>query len=187
MCLADVPRPACALKAIRKGPNGSSTIPPLFLLDRHWLRCVHGVLSTPPCPILPPPVFLQTDIDKSGEIEYGEFLAATLHLSKIDKQENLMKAFKYFDTDNSGTITLDELQKALEELKLSKEEIESMMKEIDADGVSGKGRGSKMGGGRRVVGRMFLSTEGVDEKGCVSLWESGTGGWGPHRGCYWYA
>ncbi|CAI5979215.1 unnamed protein product [Closterium sp. NIES-64] len=73
----------------------------------------------------------ETDIDHSGEIEYGEFLAATLHLSKIDKQENLLKAFEYFDADGSGTITLDELQKACEELRLSKDEIMAMMEEID--------------------------------------------------------
>eukprot|EP00475_Leptophrys_vorax_P030944 TRINITY_DN4668_c3_g1_i1.p1 TRINITY_DN4668_c3_g1~~TRINITY_DN4668_c3_g1_i1.p1 ORF type:complete len:364 (+),score=52.73 TRINITY_DN4668_c3_g1_i1:104-1093(+) len=73
----------------------------------------------------------ETDIDHSGEIEYGEFLAATLHLSKIDKQENLLRAFEYFDSDGSGTITLDELQKACADLKMSQEEVEDMMKEID--------------------------------------------------------
>ncbi|CAI5494410.1 unnamed protein product [Closterium sp. Naga37s-1] len=78
----------------------------------------------------------ETDIDHSGEIEYGEFLAATLHLSKIDKQENLLKAFEYFDADGSGTITLDELQKACEELRLSKDEIMAMMEEIDENNVS---------------------------------------------------
>lgn len=84
---------------------------------------------------------IQTDIDRSGEIEYGEFLAATLHLSKIEKQENLLKAFQYFDADGSGAITLDELQKACEEMQLSKTEIEGMMKEIDKNNVRGGGRG----------------------------------------------
>ncbi|CAI7795819.1 unnamed protein product [Closterium sp. NIES-54] len=73
----------------------------------------------------------ETDIDQSGEIEYGEFLAATLNLSKIDKQENLLKAFAFFDTDGSGTITLDELQKACEQLKMSTGEVEAMMREVD--------------------------------------------------------
>jgi len=82
----------------------------------------------------------QTDIDKSGEIEYGEFLAATMHLSKIDQQENLLKAFNHFDADGSGNITLDELQKACEELKLSKEEIESMIQEVDQNNVSARPR-----------------------------------------------
>ncbi|CAI5953740.1 unnamed protein product [Closterium sp. NIES-65] len=78
----------------------------------------------------------ETDIDQSGEIEYGEFLAATLNLSKIDKQENLLKAFAFFDTDGSGTITLDELQKACEQLKMSTAEVEAMMREVDENKVS---------------------------------------------------
>eukprot|EP00475_Leptophrys_vorax_P000396 TRINITY_DN10220_c0_g1_i1.p1 TRINITY_DN10220_c0_g1~~TRINITY_DN10220_c0_g1_i1.p1 ORF type:complete len:346 (-),score=16.72 TRINITY_DN10220_c0_g1_i1:147-1148(-) len=73
----------------------------------------------------------ETDIDQSGEIEYGEFLAATLHLSKIDQQENLLRAFAYFDADGSGFITLDELQKACKELKMSAAELEAMMHEVD--------------------------------------------------------
>ncbi|CAI7853490.1 unnamed protein product [Closterium sp. NIES-53] len=73
----------------------------------------------------------ETDIDQSGEIEYGEFLAATMHLSKLDQQEHLLRAFEFFDRDGSGSITLDELQKACEELKMSRKEIESMMREVD--------------------------------------------------------
>ncbi|CAI5946666.1 unnamed protein product [Closterium sp. NIES-65] len=73
----------------------------------------------------------ETDIDQSGEIEYGEFLAATMHLSKLDQQEHLLRAFAFFDRDGSGNITLDELQKACEELKMSRKEIEAMMREVD--------------------------------------------------------
>ena len=90
----------------------------------------------PSLPSHPSPFSSQTDIDRSGEIEYGEFLAATLHLSKIEKQENLLKAFQYFDADGSGAITMDELQKACEEMQLSKGEIQEMMKEIDKNNVS---------------------------------------------------
>ncbi|CAI7778540.1 unnamed protein product, partial [Closterium sp. NIES-54] len=89
-----------------------------------------------PAPSHPPPPLLQTDIDQSGEIEYGEFLAATMHLSKLDQQEHLLRAFEFFDRDGSGSITLDELQKACEELKMSRKEIESMMREVDENNVS---------------------------------------------------
>nr|POF03561.1 calcium-dependent protein kinase 1 [Quercus suber] len=52
------------------------------------------------------------DIDNSGTIDYGEFIAATLHLNKIEREEHLFAAFSYFNKDGSGFITVDEIQKA---------------------------------------------------------------------------
>jgi Ca2+-binding EF-hand superfamily protein len=43
-----------------------------------------------------------------------QFLAATVHQLRLDKDELLYKAFKKFDTDNSGFITRDELQRVLQ-------------------------------------------------------------------------
>ncbi len=39
----------------------------------------------------------------------AEFLAATLHLSKLNREENMMAAFKHFDKDDSGFITQAEI------------------------------------------------------------------------------
>lgn len=48
-------------------------------------------------------VFLsQADVDKNGTIDYNEFIIATMHRHGLDKEENLIKAFQYFDTDSSG-------------------------------------------------------------------------------------
>ncbi|KAG6484169.1 hypothetical protein ZIOFF_060964 [Zingiber officinale] len=52
------------------------------------------------------------DTDKNGTIDYGEFFAATVHMNKLERDENLMAAFSYFDKDGSGYITLDELSQA---------------------------------------------------------------------------
>ncbi|KAE9590779.1 putative protein kinase CAMK-CDPK family [Lupinus albus] len=57
-------------------------------------------------------MILQADVDNSGTIDYGEFLAATLHLNKVDRENHLVIAFSYFDKDGSGYITQDELQQA---------------------------------------------------------------------------
>lgn len=53
------------------------------------------------------------DTDGSGNINYTEFLAATLEKSLYLKEEKLWSAFKAFDTDNSGTITAEELKTIL--------------------------------------------------------------------------
>ena len=41
----------------------------------------------------------QADVDKSGTIDYGEFIAATVHLNKLEREEHLIAAFQYFDKD----------------------------------------------------------------------------------------
>ncbi|XP_074585527.1 calcium-dependent protein kinase 17-like [Curcuma longa] len=73
------------------------------------------------------------DIDNNGTIDYGEFIAATLHLNKIEREDNLFSAFSYFDKDGSGYITHDELQKACEEFGIQDAHIEEIIQEIDQD------------------------------------------------------
>lgn len=79
---------------------------------------------------------LQADVDNNGTIDYGEFVAATLHLNKIDKDDNLIKAFSYFDKDGSGYITQDELQQACEEFGMEDSHLEEMIQEADQNNVS---------------------------------------------------
>mmetsp|Transcript_3676 Transcript_3676/g.10578 ORF Transcript_3676/g.10578 Transcript_3676/m.10578 type:complete len:478 (+) Transcript_3676:258-1691(+) len=79
------------------------------------------------------------DVDGDGMIDYAEFLAATVQLSTLETDENLQKAFQHFDTDNSGSITLDELRNGLKSVKMGgtimdKESLEQLISEIDKDG-----------------------------------------------------
>ncbi|CAI5465467.1 unnamed protein product [Closterium sp. Yama58-4] len=53
------------------------------------------------------------DIDGNGEIDYSEFVAATMHLQRVDNEKNLQAAFDYFDSDRSGFIDIEELADAL--------------------------------------------------------------------------
>ena len=78
---------------------------------------------------------LQADIDNSGTIDYGEFLAATVHLNKLEREENLLSAFSFFDKDGSGFITIDELQQACKEFGLNDFHLDEMIKEVDQDNV----------------------------------------------------
>ena len=50
------------------------------------------------------------DVNGNQKIDYEEFLAATMHLNKLNREDMLMKAFKHFDSDDSGYITRDELE-----------------------------------------------------------------------------
>ncbi|KAJ6901060.1 calcium-dependent protein kinase 1-like [Populus alba x Populus x berolinensis] len=77
------------------------------------------------------------DVDNSGTIDYGEFIAATLHLNKIERDDHLFAAFSYFDKDGSGYITPDELQKACEEFGWEDVRLEEMIREVDQDNAAG--------------------------------------------------
>lgn len=79
---------------------------------------------------------LQADVDNSGSIDYGEFIAATIHLNKLEREEHLMAAFRYFDKDGSGYITVDELQQACTERNVTDVLLEDIIKEVDQDNVS---------------------------------------------------
>lgn len=77
----------------------------------------------------------QADIDNSGTIDYSEFVAAMLHLNKIEKDDHLYAAFSYFDKDGSGYITQDELQQACEQFGLEPIHLEDIIGEVDQDNV----------------------------------------------------
>ncbi|KAJ0449646.1 putative protein kinase CAMK-CDPK family [Helianthus annuus] len=55
------------------------------------------------------------DTNGKGSLDYGEFVAVSLHLRKMANDEHLHKAFSYFDKDSSGYIEPHELQDALME------------------------------------------------------------------------
>lgn len=80
-------------------------------------------------------LIFQADVDNSGTIEYGEFVAAMLHLNKVQKEDHLFAAFSYFDEDGSGYITQDELQQACEKFGLTDVRLEDIMREVDQDHV----------------------------------------------------
>lgn len=78
----------------------------------------------------------QADVDNSGTIDYGEFIAATVHLNKLEREEHLVAAFQYFDKDGSGYITVDELQQACTEHNMTDVFLEDIIREVDQDNVS---------------------------------------------------
>ena len=75
------------------------------------------------------------DTDNSGEINYTEFLAATMSANIVMREDYLRTAFQMFDKDNSGKIDKDEIVALLTGDDLgnvvSKDAIGKAMKEID--------------------------------------------------------
>ena len=55
-------------------------------------------------------IFNNLDLDGSGKISYDEFLSAMISSKKVVTEERLEKAFKMFDKDNSGKLSVKEIK-----------------------------------------------------------------------------
>merc|ERR1719479_75807 len=80
-----------------------------------------------------------SDIDKdgSGTIDFNEFLEMmTTKMSEKDSREEILKAFRLFDDDETGYITLKNLRRVAKEIgeNMTDEELQEMIDEADRDG-----------------------------------------------------
>ncbi|CAL4928819.1 unnamed protein product [Urochloa decumbens] len=80
---------------------------------------------------IPKQCIFWADKDNNATINYEEFIAATVPLNKIEREEHLMAAFTYFDKDGSGYITVDKLQRACGEHNMEGSSLEEIILEVD--------------------------------------------------------
>ena len=79
----------------------------------------------------------QADEDGNGTIDFAEFIKMMPSQERDDNaEEEMLEAFRVFDTDGNGSITADELRQIFNNLgeKLTEEEIADMIEEADTDG-----------------------------------------------------
>ena len=75
---------------------------------------------------------MEVDLDGNGTIEFPEFLEMMKQkANEVDQEEELREAFKIFDRDKDGFVSIKELKKVTSMLgaSLSKEELEEFTKE----------------------------------------------------------
>lgn len=75
------------------------------------------------------------DVDGNGVLDYGEFVAVTIHLQRMENDEHFQRAFMFFDKDGNGFIDLTELQEALadESGETDADVVNEIMREVDTD------------------------------------------------------
>jgi len=82
-------------------------------------------------------MFDSVDTDKSGFIDYSEFVVAAMAESQLTSNDKLQAAFKMFDKDGSGIISGDEIREVLSfggTSQMSKEQIDTIIKQVDENG-----------------------------------------------------
>ncbi|CAN1755505.1 Calcium-dependent protein kinase 8 [Linum perenne] len=75
------------------------------------------------------------DIDGDGTLNYGEFVAITIHIKKMGNDEHLHKAFGVFDQNKTGYIEMEELRQALNDDvdTCSEDVLSAIMHDVDTD------------------------------------------------------
>ena len=80
-------------------------------------------------------IMLRVDTDRSGYIDYSEFLAAAMDRKKLLSVERLEAAFHAFDKDNNGKISAEELKLMLDSKpKLEITAYKKLINEVDQNG-----------------------------------------------------
>eukprot|EP00262_Sarcandra_glabra_P016328 TRINITY_DN528_c0_g1_i1.p1 TRINITY_DN528_c0_g1~~TRINITY_DN528_c0_g1_i1.p1 ORF type:complete len:547 (-),score=74.56 TRINITY_DN528_c0_g1_i1:533-2173(-) len=75
------------------------------------------------------------DVDGDGTLDYGEFVAVTIHLQRMENDEHFRKAFMFFDKDSSGYIEINELRESLanDTGQIDDEVLNDIVREVDTD------------------------------------------------------
>eukprot|EP01016_Furgasonia_blochmanni_P032966 TRINITY_DN3411_c0_g1_i5.p1 TRINITY_DN3411_c0_g1~~TRINITY_DN3411_c0_g1_i5.p1 ORF type:complete len:354 (+),score=123.19 TRINITY_DN3411_c0_g1_i5:493-1554(+) len=81
-------------------------------------------------------LFVAIDMDKSGNIDYSEFLSCFIESLVLKNEKMIQAAFEKLDSDGNGTIDAGELRQFLggSEYNLDKKDLEALIKEADING-----------------------------------------------------
>ena len=80
-------------------------------------------------------VFELVDMDHCNEIHFSEFVTATANRTNLLQDGKLEEAFSYYDKDNSGSISVEEIRNVLGGgQKISDEVWRQVVTEVDEDG-----------------------------------------------------
>ena len=81
-------------------------------------------------------MIMEADDDGSGTIDFDEFLGLmSKRLQELDVKEELIEAFRVYDREKNGQISIDEIKKILQKMgeTISKDEIEEVIRDLDPE------------------------------------------------------
>ena len=98
------------------------------------VKCLESIYPRQEAIIRANDIFKEIDFNNDGSINFSEFLTVNIQKEKLLNEETLDKAFRMFDLDGNGYITIDELKKTMPLEITTKAGWRKLVSEVDKDG-----------------------------------------------------
>ena len=98
------------------------------------IKCLETIYPSQEAKLRAENIFKEIDFNNDGSINFSEFLTVNIQKEKLLSEETLDRAFKMFDLDGNGYITIDELKKAMPLEITTKSGWRKLVSEVDKDG-----------------------------------------------------
>ena len=98
------------------------------------IKCLETIYPSQEAKLRANNIFKEIDFNNDGSINFSEFLTVNIQKEKLLNEETLDKAFRMFDLDGNGYITIDELKKTMPLEITTKAGWRNLVSEVDKDG-----------------------------------------------------
>ena len=98
------------------------------------IKCLESIYPSQEAKLRAENIFKEIDFNNDGSINFSEFLTVNIQKEKLLNEETLDRAFKMFDLDGNGYITIEELKKAMPLEITTKSGWKKLVSEVDKDG-----------------------------------------------------
>ena len=98
------------------------------------IKCLESIYPSQVAKNKAEAIFKEIDFNNDGSINFSEFLTVNIQKEKLLNEETLDKAFRMFDLDGNGYITIDELKKTMPLEITTKAGWRTLVSEVDKDG-----------------------------------------------------
>ena len=98
------------------------------------IKCLESIYPSQVAKNKAEAIFKEIDFNNDGSINFSEFLTVNIQKEKLLNEETLDKAFRMYDLDGNGYITIDELKKTMPLEITTKAGWRTLVSEVDKDG-----------------------------------------------------
>jgi len=98
------------------------------------IKCLESIYPSQEAKLRANAIFKEIDFNNDGSINFSEFLTVNIQKEKLLNEETLDRAFRMFDLDGNGYITIDELKKTMPLEITTKAGWRNLVSEVDKDG-----------------------------------------------------
>ena len=98
------------------------------------IKCLESIYPSQEAKLRADSIFKEIDFNNDGSINFSEFLTVNIQKEKLLNEETLDKAFRMFDLDGNGYITIEELKKTMPLEITTKAGWRNLVSEVDKDG-----------------------------------------------------